>query len=194
MMTSIPARFPSDASRTPLPRPDAPPETIGDPDTIDGQDRAHDRIRRLLSAVTEALLAEQPQVEFFSDHRPQRDRPSGAAWRGVETMCHVSALLVSRRAPDMFDDAVGRLLDVVDDATRPHGMARTGGDAPEPVAGIHRAIWSDAAGNRLELVIGVRLGVRAISAPFLPGSLQPLASTSPLSPLSAPTPPARPLY
>ena len=44
----------------------------------------------------------------------------------------------------------------------------------------------------LELIVGVRVAVRAISGPFLPGSLDPVTTTSPVTALSPATPPARP--
>ena len=39
--------------------------------------------------------------------------------------------------------------------------------------------------------LSVRVAVRAIIAPFLPGSLTPITTTSPVSALSPPTPPPR---
>ena len=51
--------------------------------------------------------------------------------------------------------------------------------------------WAGPAGDLLELVLGVRVAVRAVSAPFLPGSLAPMPTTSPVSALSPLTPPPR---
>ena len=51
--------------------------------------------------------------------------------------------------------------------------------------------WGGADGDLLEVIVGVRVAVRAISAPFLPGSLTPITTTSPVSALSPPTPPPR---
>lgn len=161
------------------------------PDDIPSQDETHLHIHELLTAAVHAVLQEQPELGEFVDHRPQRDRPSGDAWNGLETMCHVSALLVTERAPDLRADGPQRLLDAVDAAVAPLQMRRQ--DERED-SGVRTVVWRDHAGVRLDLVIGVRVALRAISMPFLPGSLQPLWTTSPASPISPLTPPPRPLH
>lgn len=85
-------------------------------DSIASQDETHLHIRDLLAVATGALLYEQPSLGLFEDHRPQRDRPSGDAWNGLETMCHVSALLVAQNAPHLSDSDADRLLGAVDSA------------------------------------------------------------------------------
>lgn len=158
-------------------------------DWIPGQDETHRRIHELLGAVTAAVLEAQPGLLGFADHRPERDRSSGSAWRGVQTLCHVSALLASARAPETSASAAQHLLDAVHAVAAARGLRRR---STRLRHGISGATWSDASGDLLEVVIGVRVAVRAISAPFLPGSLRPLPTTSPPSPLSPPTPPPRP--
>lgn len=160
----------------------------GAPDTIASQDDAHGRIRLVLGAVTTALLEEQPALLSFEDHRPQRDRPSGDAWNGLETMCHVSALLATPYAPELHRGGSDRLRDAADSAARAHGLGRRG---DQDDRGIRSLTWYDAQGLRLDVILGVRVAVRAISQPFLPGSLNPPASTSPVSPISPLTPPPR---
>lgn len=152
-----------------------------DHEAITDQDHTHGRIRALLGAVTAALLEEQPALAAFADHRPERDRPSGGAWRGLQTMCHVSALLTSRRAPDPTADGVQRVLDRAHTAARAWGLHRRSDNDDH---GIRTSTWTNAAGELLEVVVGVRVAVRAISAPFLPGSLHPAATTSPQIALS----------
>lgn len=159
-----------------------------DHDAIADQDHTHGRVRALLGAVTTAVLAEQPTLTSFADHRPERDRPSGGAWRGLETMCHVSALLTSRRAPDTTAEGAQRVLDSAHSVARAWGLHRR---ADRDDHGVRTSTWTNAAGELLEVIVGVRVAVRAISAPFLPGSLQPAATTSPQSPLSPITPPPR---
>ena len=160
------------------------------PDVIASQDETHLHIHELLTAATHALLHEQPSLGTFEDHRPQRDRPSGEAWNGLETMCHVSALLVAGRSPDLSERGSQRLLDAVDSAVAPLRMTRQ--DDRED-SGVRTVVWRDPDGVRLEVVIGVRVAVRAISKPFLPGSLRPMRTTSPASPISSLTPPPQPL-
>lgn len=159
-------------------------------DSIASQDETHLHIRDLLAVATGALLYEQPSLGLFEDHRPQRDRPSGDAWNGLETMCHVSALLVAQNAPHLSDSDADRLLGAVDSALQSQRLSRT---EDRMDSGVRTVTWRDPDGVRLEVVIGVRVAVRAISMPFLPGSMQPLATTSPASPISPLTPPPRPL-
>lgn len=159
--------------------------------TIADQDRAHQHIRSLLEAATSALLSERPDLVSFADRRPQRDRPSGMSWRGLETMCHVSALLASLRRPG---PGSGRgLIESVHPVATAHGLRPHGSGLTLAHAGMPRMVWGTDAGDLLELVIGVRVTVRAVSAPFLPGSLDPVVTTSPASPLSPLTPPPRAL-
>src|SRR5699024_10040578 len=111
----------------------------GPPDPIADQDRTHGRIRELLGTVTATLLAEQPQLSSFADHRPERDRPSGTAWRGLETMCHVSALLASVRPPE--DGSGPRLLGSAEIAAGRCGLSRHRSAEVPGVAGTDRATW-----------------------------------------------------
>ncbi|MGP9538497.1 hypothetical protein ACT3SP_10820 [Brachybacterium sp. AOP43-C2-M15] len=158
------------------------------PATIPSQDDTHHRIHDLLGTVVTALLEEQPGLLAFHDHRPERDRSSGSAWHGLQTLCHVSALLVSSGEPAEAEGATGRLLEVVHEIAASRGMRRRSEHGGHGMAG---ATWVDASGDLLEVVVGVRTAVRAISAPFLPGSLTPMATTSPASALSPLTPPPR---
>ena len=158
---------------------------------IDDQDHAHQQIRALLESATSALLHEAPGLVAFTDRRPQRDRPSGMSWRGLETMCHVSALLASQRPPAPASGSA--LIESVRPVAAAHGLAPRGSGLTLAHAGMPRMVWGAEAGDLLELVVGVRVKVRAVSAPFLPGSLEPPTTTSPVSPLSPLTPPPRPL-
>jgi hypothetical protein len=158
------------------------------PDAVPTQDQTHQRMHELLSAVTAAVLEEQPALLAFRDHRPERDRSSGNSWHGLQTLCHVSALLVSSRPPEGSAEATARLLGVA------HGIAAGRGMHRRPEGGGHGMTtvrWTDGSGDLLEVIVGVRVAVRAISAPFLPGSLSPMATTSPGSALSPLTPPPR---
>ena len=155
---------------------------------IADQDHAHSRVRALLDAVTTAVLTQQPALTSFADHRPERDRPSGGAWRGLETMCHVSALLASRQAPDLTADGAQRVLDSAHSVARAWGLDRR---SDRDDHGIRTITWTNAAGELLEVIVGVRVAVRAISAPFLPGSLHPAATTSPQNAQSAQSSPNR---
>ena len=163
-------------------------QPTGPTSQIAGQDETHARIHALLSAATAALLQEQAGLLGFEDHRPQRDRSSGMSWRGLETFCHVSALLASSGAPGRADAGAARLLGAADAVAAAAGMRRR---SESDAHGICGATWSDAAGDLLEVIVGVRVAVRAVSAPFLPGSLHPVGSTSPPSPISPLTPPPR---
>lgn len=154
--------------------------------SIPSQDDTHGRIHALLAAVTTVLLEQQPGLAGFEDHRPQRDRSSGESWRGLETFCHVSALLASTGQPD--GDNAQRALAAAHTVATARGMRRR---SDSEVQGICGATWIDERGDLLDVVVGVRVAVRAISAPFLPGSLQPTRSTSPPTPISPVTPPPR---
>ena len=156
------------------------------PDPIADQDHTHGWIRALLEAVTAAVLEEQPGLMAFGDHRPERDRPSGGAWRGLETMCHVSALLASAHAPE--PGSAQQLLDTADGAAASRGLRRR---SEREENGVRASTWRSNRGDLLEVIVGVRVAIRAISGPFLPGSLRPASTTSPDSPVSPLTPPPR---
>lgn len=170
----------------------------GYPRMLAGQDETYARIRSLLHAVTRALLEEQPQLLSFGTHRPPRDRSSGDSWHGVQTLCHVSAMLTGSKAPDLRGDGPRGLIAATDRVANFWGMRRRSESTDQ---GITSVTWIDARGDLLEVVVGVRVAVRAISAPFLPGpgpapspertpgQASPSARTSPSSPH---TPPSRP--
>ncbi len=160
------------------------------PDSVPTQDETHQRVHGLLTSVTAAALEEQPGLIDFHDHRPQRDRSSGASWRGLQTLCHVSALLASSGLPERSEDATRRLFEAAHGSAAAWGMHRR---SERAAAGMTTASWTNAAGDLLEMIVGVRVAVRAVSAPFLPGSLAPMATTSPASALSPLTPPPRPV-
>lgn len=149
------------------------------PDPIADQDHTHGWIRALLGAVTSAVLEEQPALGAFGDHRPERDRPSGSAWRGLETMCHVSALLASAHAPE--PGSAQQLLDTAEGAAARRGLRRR---SEREENGVRASTWRSDRGDLLEVIVGVRVAIRAVSAPFLPGSLRPASTTSPDSPFS----------
>ena len=155
---------------------------------IPGQDETHSRIRDLLGAVTGAVLEEQPGLLSFEDHRPQRDRSSGDSWHGLQTLCHVSALLVTTGRPERSAEATGQVIEAVHRVAAAWGMRPR---AEQVGAAMTTLSWAGPAGDLLELVLGVRVAVRAVSAPFLPGSLAPMPTTSPVSALSPLTPPPR---
>ncbi|NMA77625.1 MAG: hypothetical protein GX960_10290 [Actinomycetales bacterium] len=157
-------------------------------DSIPGQDETHSRIHDLLSSVTTAVLEQQPGLLSFRDHRPQRDRSSGDSWRGLQTLCHVSALLTSAGPPAPTAEATTSLLETVRRTAEARGMSLR---SQQDGHGIRGATWTDPTGDLLEVLVGVKVAVRAISAPFLPGSLAPRATTSPASALSPLTPPPR---
>lgn len=157
-------------------------------DSIPGQDETHGRIHTLLSVVTAAILEQQPRLATFEDHRPPRDRSSGDSWHGLQTLCHVSALLTSSGLPEDSPHGTTALLDAADAIAASHGMRRR---SEQQGSGSTGRTWISATGDLLEVIVGVRVAVRAISAPFLPGSLTPMASTSPASALSPLTPPPR---
>lgn len=160
------------------------------PGSVPGQDETHQRMRELLSSVATAVLEEQPGLIGFQDHRPQRDRSSGGSWRGLQTLCHVTALLAATGRPASSEAAAAGLIGVVDEVTAARGMRRRSHRAGP---GMTTISWVSPAGDLLELLIGVRVAVRAVSAPFLPGSLDPVTSTSPVTALSPLTPPPRPV-
>jgi len=160
------------------------------PEAIPGQDETHQRMLDLLTSVTGAALQEQPELIGFEDHRPQRDRSSGDSWRGLQTLCHVSALLAATGRRDTSEGATAALIEAVDTVATAHGMLRR---SHREGPGMTTISWASPPGDLLEMVLGVRLALRAVSAPFLPGSLDPMASTSPSSALSPLTPPPRPV-
>ncbi len=160
----------------------------GTEDEIPGQDATHERIRSLLEAVTTALLETQPVLLAFRDHRPERDRSSGRSWHGLQTLCHVSALLAADGSPAPDRAGAERLLEAVEGCAVARGLRRR---SAEESHGILEATWAGPEGDLLEVIVGVRVAVRAVSAPFLPGSLEPVTTTSPVSALSPPTPPPR---
>ncbi|HLQ80860.1 MAG TPA: hypothetical protein VK122_07185 [Brachybacterium sp.] len=160
------------------------------PDSVPTQDETHRRVHGLLTSVTTAALEEQPGLIDFHDHRPQRDRSSGASWRGLQTLCHVSALLASSGLPVSSEHSTRRLFEAVHGSATSWGLHRRSERAGP---GMTTASWTNAAGDLLEMIVGVRVAVRAVSAPFLPGSLAPMATTSPASALSPSTPPPRPV-
>ena len=149
----------------------------GAEDEIPGQDETHDRIRVLLRSATSALLQAQPGLLAFR------------AWHGLQTFCHVSALLAADGRPDPDPARSARLLEAVERSVLPHGLHRR---SAEEAHGVRTATWAGPEGDLLELIVGVRVAVRAISGPFLPGSLDPVTTTSPVTALSPATPPARP--
>lgn len=156
--------------------------------SVPSQDETHQRLHELLSAVTDAVLEAQPQLASFHAHRPERDRSSGDSWRGLQTLCHVSALLVTTGRPERSAEATGRVIEAVHRAAATWGMRPR---AEQVGAAMTTLSWAGPAGDLLELVLGVRVAVRAVSAPFLPGSLAPIPTTSPVSALSPLTPPPR---
>lgn len=152
------------------------PSTVGTP----AQAAVHDRVRELLTAAGRALLAEQPSLQGFEDARPERDRPSGESAQGAPTLVHVSALLAARRAPDPSPAAADALVRAVDVVAR---RRRSGPGTSRTRHGIRHVVWGFEDGDRLELVLGVRVALRVISAPFLP-SPEEAAPTSPATLLS----------
>src|SRR5690606_5464484 len=111
--------------------------------------------------------------------RPSRDRSSGGSWRGLGTMVHVSALLAA--AGPVTGD-LADLAGTLDAALEELGLHRSDG----PLSSLPQARWRDDQGFVAELLAPGVVALRVISGAFLPGSLEPLASTSPL------TPPPRP--
>lgn len=146
---------------------------------ISSQDEALARVRDLLGLVAEEIDHLEPDLGGLYEHRPSLERNSGVSWRGIETVCHVSALLSSHREAPLGEDRRRRLFRGFDrsDATRSLHRHEDHLDSPLP-----RRIWTTPEGDRLEIASGVRLTVRAISAPYLPGSLSRSVSTSPVTP------------
>lgn len=153
---------------------------------VPGQDETHHRVRQVLTAVLEELSAHHPGLGEFHDHRPSRDRSSGDSWQGLQTLCHVSALLVGRGAPDPAESA--SMIDAAHRAASAHGLHPRAESAGRSMTVVS---WHSQEGDLLELILGVRVALRMVSAPFLPGSLAPMASTSPAAVLSPHTPPPR---
>src|SRR5699024_3158019 len=162
------------------------------PDPIADQDHTHGWIRALLEAVTSAVLETQPGLMAFGDHRPERDRPSGGAWRGLETMCHVSARLASAHAPAPRSGqhplgggawrgletmchvsallasahapepgSAQQLLEAADGTAASRGLRRR---SEREENGVRATTWSSHRGDLLEVIVGVRVAIRAISA------------------------------
>ncbi|MGP9844697.1 hypothetical protein [Brachybacterium sp. 107] len=149
----------------------------GSPATLPEQHEIYDWIRGLLTGVTSAVLDEQPGLGGFVDRRPQRDRSSGETWRGAGTLCHVSALLASAGLPDLSGDNARDLLAAADRAALARGLHRR---SESDSQGISSATWRTGRGDLLEVIVGVRVAVRVISAPFLAAaSSATVVSTSP---------------
>ena len=155
---------------------------------VPDQDATLHRIRAILTAASTALLEERPALGDFRDRRPERDRSSGDSWHGLQTLRHVSALLAATGPTLEEPRAIEGLLTAVDRALSRLGLRRTGRETGHA---LHVERWTSAEGDELEVMIGVTVALRAISAPFLPGSLSPRGTTSPVSPLSPLTPPPR---
>lgn len=155
---------------------------------VPDQDATLHRLREMLRTAATALLEEWPVLGDLRDRRPERDRSSGDAWNGLQTLRHVSALLAATGPAPEEPAAIEALLAAVDRAVSRLGMRRAGREAWHA---LHVVRWTTEEGDELEVMIGVTLALRAISAPFLPGSLAPRGTTSPASPLSPPTPPPR---
>lgn len=150
---------------------------LGTPTAMPEQDEIYTWIRELLTGVTDAVLDAEPGLGGFVDRRPQRDRSSGETWRGVGTLCHVSALLASAGTPDPSGDNARDLLAAADGAALARGLRRR---SEADSQGISSATWRTSRGDLLEVIVGVRVAVRVISAPFRAAVASPLVvSTSP---------------
>lgn len=147
-------------------------------DQVASQDDTHAHVRSVLAESTAMLLRDVPGLRSFSETRPFRDRPSGASWRGIATMVHVSGLLVSARAhvPEEDLDSISARLDHV---LEPAGFRRTGLPGR---SGATQSRWTDPQGALVDLVDAGLVGLRMISGPFLPGSITPPVTTSPVTP------------
>jgi hypothetical protein len=115
-----------------------------------------------------------PGLELI-EHRPRRDRASGTRYLGVRTIQHVSALIGSTAQPPA-SPGPSSLLRIADRALRGVGLVAS---EDSEVSGVRTRVWEGAAGDRAEVVVGARLLVRVISAPFLPGVEQGDLSTTP---------------
>lgn len=133
--------------------------------SIAAQEEAHDRIARLLDVMIAELRQEQPSLGEFIVRRPARERHSGVLWQGLETMCLVSELMASVGTPGWRPGELAALVAGADAAARSQGFARCG-DTQR--GGLRQLVWDTPQGDLLEVVIGVRLSVRATSAPYLP--------------------------
>ncbi|MFE5774731.1 hypothetical protein [Brachybacterium sp. NPDC056505] len=118
--------------------------------------------------------ASGPGLELI-EHRPRRDRASGTRYRGVRTIQHVSALIGSTAEPPASPSPAS-LLRVADRALRGVGLAVS---EDGEVSGVRTRVWEGPEGDRAEVVVGARLLLRVISAPFLPGVEQGDVSTTP---------------
>lgn len=115
-----------------------------------------------------------PGLELI-EHRPRRDRASGTRYLGVRTIQHVSALIGSTAEPPSSPSPAS-LLRVADRALRGVGLAMS---EDGEVSGVRTRVWEGPEGDRAEVVVGARLLMRVISAPFLPGVEQGDVSTTP---------------
>lgn len=158
---STPPIRPGGASMT-SPRPGTGPHR-----TLPSRAEVTERGAVLEREVVAALRAEQPELGEFTARRPARDRNSGEEVAGIGTLVHVGELLAGDGAPDPGRVATRRLLSAADAAAARHGMT---GLRTTVCEGVLQARWSREDGDELELVIGVRVAVRVISAPFLPRS------------------------
>ncbi|UEJ84142.1 hypothetical protein Bra3105_07500 [Brachybacterium halotolerans subsp. kimchii] len=145
-----------------------------------GPAEARSRVHEILSVVVDALRthaaphAGAPALELI-EHKPRRDRASGTRYLGVRTIQHVSALIGSTAAPPASPSPAS-LLRVADRALRGVGLAMS---EDGEVSGVRTRVWEGPEGDRAEVVVGARLLLRVISAPFLPGVEQGDVSTTP---------------
>lgn len=151
----------------------APPD-----DRVPSQDEAHARVRHLLEVMIRRLQQEHPGIGAFVEARPCRDRSSGRSWQGIGTMVHVSALLATQDGVPSLPDALTRLAAALDAELARSGLSR----CHEPPSSLPQARWRDEQGFAAELVAPGVVAVRVISGDFLPGSLEPLPGTSPITP------------
>ena len=144
----------------------------------------HERVRELLADVGAALLREEPALGGFEEARPGRDRPSGDTWGGAPTAVHVSALLAALRTPALSRTEADALVGAARTAAGCHGA---GASSQTDRHGIRQVVWMLPTGDRLELVLGVRLALRVLRAPVLPdGAVDAApADSSPAALLSA---------
>src|SRR5699024_7657371 len=83
-----------------------------------------------------------------------------------------SALLASAHAPE--PGSAQQLLEAADGTAASRGLRRR---SEREENGVRATTWSSDRGDLLEVIVGVRVAIRAISAPFLPGSLRPASTT-----------------